>query len=271
MSTKAVHLELVSDLTTEAFIASLKRLFSRREKSRTIHSDNATNFVGANRELDELDNLLISTEHNKKVQQYLAEEKITWYFIPPRSPHFGGIWEAAVKSFKHHLLRSVGDTLLTFEQLETFIIETEAILNSRPISPLSSDPNDLRPLTPGHFLIGGPLTSFSQMDFQDTTSNRLSAWQHAQKLRQHFWARWQKEYLNQLIVFSKWQSTSNHCIKVGTLVLIQEDNLPPLKWSIGRLIDVQPGAYVVIRVVTLRTSTGDYKRCVKRLCPLPIE
>ncbi|XP_033213946.1 uncharacterized protein LOC117171010 [Belonocnema kinseyi] len=125
MSTKAVHLELVSDLTTDAFIASLKPLFSRRGKSRTTHSDYATNFVGANRELDGLYNLLISVEHNKKVQQYLAEEKITWHFIPPRSPHFGGIWEAAVKSFKHHLLRLVDDTLLTFKQLETFIIETE--------------------------------------------------------------------------------------------------------------------------------------------------
>ena len=204
MGTKAVHLELVSDLTTEAFIASLKRFFSRRGISRTIHSDNATNFVGASRELAELYNLFESDEHKKTVNKFLIQQKVTWNFIPPRSPHFGGLWEAAVKSSKHHLFRTVGDTLLTFEQLETFIIEIEGILNSRPISPMSPDPNDLQPLTPGHFLIGGPLMSFPQMDLTDINSNRLSSWQHAQKLRQHFWKRWQKEYLHQLTVRSKW-------------------------------------------------------------------
>ena len=131
------------------------------------------------------------------------DEGITWHFIPPGAPHFGGLWEAAVKSFKHHFLRTVGDTLLTYEQLETCVIEIEAILNSRPISPMSTDPNDLRPLTPGHILIGGPLTSFPQINFSDTPSNRLSAWEHVQKMRAHFWNSWHKEYLNQLIVRSK--------------------------------------------------------------------
>ena len=109
----------------------------------------------------------------------MTEEKITWNFILPRSPLFSGLWEVAVNSFKHHLARTVGDTVLTYEQLETCIIEIEAILNSRPLSPMSPDPNDLQPLTPGHFLIGGPLTSFPQMNFSDTASNSLSAWQHA--------------------------------------------------------------------------------------------
>ena len=107
-------------------------------------------------------------------------------FYTSSVPHFGGLWEAAAKSFKHHFVRTVKDTLLTYEQLETYVIEIEAILNSRPISPMSSDPNNLLPLTPGHFLIGGPLTSFPQMDFTETPSNRLSNWKHAQKLRQHF-------------------------------------------------------------------------------------
>ncbi|XP_074099942.1 uncharacterized protein LOC141528019 [Cotesia typhae] len=123
------------------------------------------------------------------MQQYLNQQGINWHFIPPRAPHFGGLWETAVKSFKKHLLRTIGDTLLTYDQLETFVIEIEAILNSQPISPLSSDPNDPLPLNPGHFLIGGPLTSFSQVDFTDTPSNRLSAWEHAQQLKQRFWER----------------------------------------------------------------------------------
>ena len=190
LSTKAVHLELISDLTTEVFIASLKRFFARHGISRNIHLENATNFVGTNRELVKLYELLQSTYPNEKVKEFLSQIKITRKFIPPRSPHFGGLWETAVKSFKRHLSRTIGDTLLTFKHLETCMLEIEAILNSCPVSPMSSDPNDLQPLTSGHFLIGGPLTSFPQTDFKDMTSNRLSAWQHAQNLRHHFWNRW---------------------------------------------------------------------------------
>ena len=271
LSTKAVHLELVSDLTTEAFIASLKRLFTRRGISKNIYSDNATNFVGASRELSELHKLFLSKQHNETVREFLKKEKINWNFIPPRSPHFGGLWEAAVKSFKHHFFRTVGDTLLTFEQLETFVIEIEAILNSRPLSPLSPDPNDLQPLTPGHFLIGGPLTSFPQVDLTALPINRLSAWQHAQQLRQHFWKRWHKEYLHQLTIRSRWQSNSSPGIENGTMVVIKEDNLPPLQWKLGRVVATQPGPDGIIRVAIVRTDTGEYKRCVKKLCPLSIE
>ena len=116
-------------------------------------------------------------------------ENFKWKFIPIRSLHFGGLWKAMVKSFKHHLLRIVGNTLLTFEQLETVVIEIEAILNSGPLSPMSSDQNDPFPLTSAHFLNNGPLTSFPEMDFDNTSPQRLSAWQHAQQLRHHFWKR----------------------------------------------------------------------------------
>ncbi|XP_057333725.1 uncharacterized protein LOC130672928 [Microplitis mediator] len=266
LSTKAVHLELVCDLTTEAFLASLKRLFARRGKSTEIYSDNATNFVGANRELQQLVN---SEEYSSSLKQYLDSQHTAWHFILPRAPHFGGLWEATVKSFKHHLLRTVGDTLLTYDQLETYVIEIEAILNSRPLSPMSSDPHDLLPLTPGYFLTGGPLTSFPQVDFSDTPSNRLSAWQHAQKLKQHLWTRWYKEYLNNLIGLRHQSKTDN--LQVGSLVLILEDNLPPLSWALGRIIATHPGEDGIVRVVTLKTKIGEYKRCTKKLCPLPLD
>ncbi|XP_033218070.1 uncharacterized protein LOC117173541 [Belonocnema kinseyi] len=271
LTTKAVHLELVSDLITEAFIASLKRIFARTGISQNIHSDNATNFVRANRELVKLYEFFQSEEHNKGVKEFLNHQKITWKLIPPRSPHFGGLWEAAVKSVKRHLSWTIGDALLTFEQLGTCIVEIEAILNSCPLSPLSSDPNDLQPLTPGHFLIGGPLISFTQLDFKDFTSNRLSAWQHAQRLRHHFWNRWQKKYLTQLTVRSKWNSSSSQLIKLGTMFVIKEDNLPPLQWKLGRIVATHPGTNGIIRVATVKTEVGEYKRCIKKLCPLPIE
>ncbi|XP_017462434.1 PREDICTED: uncharacterized protein LOC108355812, partial [Rhagoletis zephyria] len=116
-SSKAVHLELVPDLTSAAFIAALKRFIARRGRCRVIYSDNATNYVGANRELRELLQQFMSQQHNDEVQQACCAEGIEWKCIPPRSPHFGGLWESAVKQPKHYLRRAIGAHILTQDEL----------------------------------------------------------------------------------------------------------------------------------------------------------
>ena len=136
-TTKALHIELVSDLISEAFLAALRQFFARRGKSSDLYSDNATNFQGAKREIDDICTLLKSQSHNEKIAKSLANENTTWHFIPSSSPHFGGLWESAVKSLKHHITRVIGDTLLAFENLLTYVAEIEAVLNSRPLTPLS--------------------------------------------------------------------------------------------------------------------------------------
>ncbi|XP_076233347.1 uncharacterized protein LOC143178507 [Calliopsis andreniformis] len=264
-ATKAVHLEVVSDLTTEAFIAALKRFISRRGLCRNIYSDNGTNFTGADNELTELYKTLSDDE---KLRRFLIDKEVSWHFTPALSPHFGGLWEAAVKSFKYHVKRVVSDELFTFEQFNTFAIETEAILNSRPLTPLSTDPNDPSALTPGHFLIGSSLTCPAETDFRTTPTNRLSHWQHIQKVKQDFWSRWHKEYVHQLNIRQKWTKGS-HNIKEGTVVVLKEDNLPPLCWHLGRIQQVHPGTDGITRAVTVRTANGVYKRNVKQLAPLP--
>ncbi|XP_078051413.1 uncharacterized protein LOC144477559, partial [Augochlora pura] len=123
---------------------------------------------------------------------------INWHFIPPRAPHFGGLWEAAVKSVKSHLVRIMRNTLFTYEAFYTCLSEIEAILNSRPIAPLSSDPSDFSALTPGHFLIGDLLVRVPVRDFTSAKTGRLNQWQQIQQIRQHFWTRWHKEYLHEL-------------------------------------------------------------------------
>lgn len=128
-----------------------------------IYSDNATNFVGANRELRELKKAYDEQLHKKKITEICAEDNINWHFIPPNSPHFGGLWEAAVKSFKTYIKRIAGNATLKYEELYTLITQIEAILNSRPISRISDDPNDLNFLTPGHFLIGGSIKPFVEV------------------------------------------------------------------------------------------------------------
>ncbi|GBM20056.1 hypothetical protein AVEN_268389-1 [Araneus ventricosus] len=140
---------MVTDLTSEAFISTLERLFARRGKCSTLLSDNTTNFVGAQAELEKLHNLINYPDDN--LRNFLASDAIKWKFVPPVSPNFGGLWEAGVKCFKHHFRRAIGNANLTYEEFNTVILEIEGILNSLKIS---SDINDLEVSTPGHFLIG---------------------------------------------------------------------------------------------------------------------
>ncbi|XP_018312448.1 uncharacterized protein, partial [Mycetomoellerius zeteki] len=166
MAIKAVHLEIVSDLTSEGFLAALRRFIARRGLPEHIYSDNGTNFVGANNQLKELYVLVNSEEHKDLVNKFASERRITWHFIPPAAPHFGGLWESTVKVFKHHFKRVIGDSLFTFEELNTFTIEIEGILNSRPITSISSDPNDLLVLSPAHYLTGKPLSTLPEYDLR---------------------------------------------------------------------------------------------------------
>ncbi|XP_062715823.1 uncharacterized protein LOC134291718 [Aedes albopictus] len=154
LCTKAVHLELVSDLSTDRFLQALRRFVARRGRCERIYSDNGTNFVGARNKLQDLLKLLKNRDHHEAVSKECAKDGIQWHFIPPSAPHFGGLWEAAVRSSKHHLLRVLGETPVSPEDFSTLLTQVEACLNSRPLTPLSDDPNDLEPLTPAHFLIG---------------------------------------------------------------------------------------------------------------------
>ena len=103
----------------------------------------------------------------------MNEQNIKWHFILPKAPNFGGLWESNVKLFKHHFKRITRNLSFTYEKLNTLIIEIESIMNSRPLTPLSNDPNDLQALTPGHFLIGKLLKSLPECKFDLTPSNRL--------------------------------------------------------------------------------------------------
>ncbi|XP_036343159.1 uncharacterized protein LOC118752380 [Rhagoletis pomonella] len=268
LSTRAIHLELVSDMTTEAFLAALRRFFSQRGYCSDLYSDCATTFVGANACLKE--DLVAFRNQLEAGARSVAANNISWHFIPPGSPNFGGVWEAGIKSMKHHLRRVIGDALLTFEEFYTVLKQIEAVLNSRPISAISDDPTDFTALTPGHFLVGGPLIALPEPNILDIKVGRLTKWRQLQQMQQDFWKRWSAEYLHELQARHKWQITKAN-IKVGNLVLVRDERAPPTQWMLGRVLEVHAGDDAAVRVATVRTQSSILKRAISKLVVLPIE
>ena len=266
-ATKAIHLEAASDLSTKSFLDAFERFFSRRGLCANIYSDNATNFVGANSELNKEYKLAIKNS-SLELAASLASRKVAWHFIPPSAPHFGGIWEAGVKSVKTHLRKIVHRACLTFEDLNTLLCRIEACLNSRPITALSDDPNDLCPLTPGHFLRGEALLAPPLPSKEENSLTNPKTIELIQELKNHFWQRWKNEYLTQLQQRPKWKTAKTN-IDIGDLVIIKDEITPPQTWKMGRVIVTHPGSDGLVRVVTLKTETGELKRPVHKLCLLP--
>ncbi|KAF5302055.1 hypothetical protein FQR65_LT19138 [Abscondita terminalis] len=270
MATKAVHIELVSSLSTEAFLATLKRFIARRGCVKNIYSDNATNFKGADKQLTEMYSFFCD-DINLRITDHLSKYKIQWHFIPPRAPHFGGLWESAIKSAKRHLNRIIGNAHLNFEEMITVLAQIESVLNSRPLLPLSNDPNDYSFLTPSHFLISDRMDAIPEENVMDVAVNRLSRWKRLQQLNQHFWSRWRAEYLINLQRRNKWSQSVGSQLKIGQLVLIAEDNVPPRHWPIGRVIQTHPGRDDVVRAATVKTPRDTFKRPAQKLCVLPFQ
>lgn len=262
LSTKAIHLEAVTELTSEAFLAAFRRFIGRRGKCSDIYTDNGTNFVGANRILNEYRNIAIRTS------PHLASEQIQWHFSPASAPHFNGLAESGVKAMKRHLNRVLGNAVLTYEELSTVLCQIEACLNSRPLCALRDDPTQDNVLTPGHFIIGRPPLMPSE---PNVLSHRtvLNRWHLVQQLVQSYWKQWHIEYLVGLQQRHKWTQPRPEP-KIDDVVLIKEDNLPPLRWAIGRIIKLHPGGDGVTRVVTLKTASNDNLiRPIVKLCWLP--
>ncbi|GFV98221.1 integrase catalytic domain-containing protein [Trichonephila clavipes] len=185
---------------------------------------------------------------------YSARKGIEWNFIPPAFPHFGGLWEANIKSMKRILLRVAKSAIMNFEELTTLMAQIEAVLNSRPLSPLSSDPNDLNPLTPGHFLTNCAISSFPEPYTASDSLSYHSRWKLIQSLRDKFWNRWSTEYLIHLQTRAKW-SEQNPNLMENQLVLLKDPNTKPLDWPMGRILEVFPGSDGLVRVVNVKTST----------------
>ncbi|KAL0892289.1 hypothetical protein ABMA27_015463 [Loxostege sticticalis] len=259
--TKAIHIELVSDLTTECFLNAFKRFISRRNKPIIVYCDNASTYKGAQNQLNRLYQLQSTTDHMNAVEHFSADLGITFKFIPSYSP-----------VVKHHLKRVVGESVMTYEELNTVLVQIEGILNSRPLTALpTTDNNEMPYLTPGHFLTGAPLTSYPEKDCINEPISRVKFWDQCNRMVQLFWKQWHKQYLVQLQNRPKWRYACNN-IKVGTLVIVKDDNVTPLRWPMARVVEVFPGADGKVRALSINTPKGSViKTSIYKVCVLPIE
>ena len=248
--TKAVHLEPASDQTTGTFLAALKRFVSRRNKPRDLHSDNGSNFIGAKNELEKLYTLLGTNDLPPELQTYLVDHRMIWHMIPARAPHFGGLWEAAVKSAKFHL---IGKQVLSFEEMLTVTCQVEACLNSRPLGVQHcQNPEGIEPLTPGHFLTGAKLTMYPETE-TTLQMSLMRRWTLCQQIVQEFWTRWSTEYLQQLQAAQKWNHASPN-LETGDIVLMKDANKFQTNWGLAQVTEVFPGEDGKVRAVEILTK-----------------
>uniref|UniRef100_A0A8D8YNP1 Integrase catalytic domain-containing protein n=1 Tax=Cacopsylla melanoneura TaxID=428564 RepID=A0A8D8YNP1_9HEMI len=271
MATKCVHLEVVSSLSTPAFIASLDRFISRRGLPKIIFSDNGTNFRGASSYLQDVQRFLRNS--SSEITHYLLTHEVTWSFIPVNSPSWGGLWESNIKCAKTHLKQVLHGQSLNFESYSSIFSRVESCLNSRPLCSVSSSPNDgIDYLSPGHFLIGAPLLArpdHEEADYDHMSINRR--WRLISQATFSFWNRWSRSYINTLIQRRKWTKPCPP-MQVGDIVLIQTNSTPPQSWPLGRVVSLHPGQDdQVVRLVKVKTQQGEILRPVAKLVPLPVD
>ena len=265
LATKAVHLELVEGLSTADFISTLRRFIARRGCPQVIYSDNGTNFVGSNHELQRMYQLITSTKSNEELHPFLTPRRIRWVFIPGRAPHFGGLWEAGVKAAKTLLRKLLKDQCLTTSEYTTVLVEVEATLNSRPLCPLSSLPEDgVEVLTPGHFLIGRPLDALPYSSSTSLKDSAVKRWNLCQRLSHEFWRRWSTEYIQALQRTHKWLRSQRN-LHIGDVVLLKDQESMGRSWPLARVTKTFPGRDGLVRAVEIRTATTRLIRPIHKL------
>lgn len=262
LTSRGVHLEVAHTLDTDSCINAIRRFLCRRGQVRNIRSDNGTNFVSANRQLK----LAVKELNQDKIHRSLMQDGIQWSFNPPHGDH-GGVWERLVQQVKKVLCTVVKQQILNDEALNTVLCEVEAILNDRPITPSTDDPNDLEALTPNHLLQlkANPLLPPGLFKREDLYTRRR--WRQIQYIASLFWKRWVKEYLPLMQTRQKWGRT-RRSFAVGDLVLVMDDSAPRNSWLLGRINETIVDSKGHVRRVRLRTQTSELEQLITKLCLL---
>lgn len=256
---RAIHLELVTSLSSDSFILAVRRFIARRGRPITIYSDNGTNFVGTNNELKAID--------WNKIEDFAIDKRIQWKFSPPSAPWWGGFWERLVGMLKNVLRKVLGRACCDEEELVTILCDAESLINSRPLTYLSEETTDLVALSPSMFL--QEIKEVGVPDFDLIDSMKLEKrFIYRMKVRQDLRNRFRNEYLGLLKDYSKVRKESS--IKEGDVVLIGDNDVKRINWPLAKVLKTYPGKDGRIRVVEVKTRFGTFIRPIQRLYPLEV-
>ncbi|XP_078350872.1 uncharacterized protein LOC144635663 [Oculina patagonica] len=258
MSSRAVHIETLDDMTTDAFINALRCFTAIRGPVQQLRSDQGSNFVGARNELATAMNEL----DNDRIQTYLTNNRCEFVMNAPHSSHWGGVWERQIRTTRS-VLNTVLDDFkgrLDTSSLRTFLYEVMAIINSRPLTcQCLNDPKSLEPLTPNHLLTMKSKTLFPPPgNFVREDVYARKRWRRVQFLAQQFWSRWRKEYLINLNSRQKWFAPKRN-LKIGDTVIVKED-VPRNEWPLGKVIQTRSDKQGLVRSVRIRLGSRDSQR-----------
>ncbi|XP_053378515.1 uncharacterized protein LOC128548137 [Mercenaria mercenaria] len=249
-STRALHLEVVQNLTEKSFLQAFRRFCSRKSLPRIMVSDNAATFQSTSRYIRQL-------FESQSIRETLSQEGTQWYFIPTRAPWYGGWWERLTGITKNTLKKVLGRRFITLEELQTTTTEVEAILNDRPITYVSSDVSDPVPLTPSHLLYGRQVTYLPSQNvpvetLSDPTAGSRSSLTKKPKVQKqlidHFRERWRHEYLTALREYHRVTGNNQQKISPGDVVQIVRDGL--------------------VRAAKVKSNNGTLVRPIVKLYPL---
>lgn len=249
LCSRAVHIETLDDLTTDAFMNALRTFVAIRGPVRQLRCDRGTNFMGARREFSEL----------LKGMDQERQRAIGCEFVMnvPSASHMGGVWERQIRTVRSILtvMLDKSASRLDTTTLRTFLYETMAIINSRPLTVEHlHDPTGPEPLTPNHILtmkssiILPPPGQFCKEDLY-----LRKRWRRVQYLANEFWQRWKREYLLNLQQRPKWQRTSRNS-QVDDIVILQDDSAPRNEWKLARVVEAHPSADGKVRKLKLLVS-----------------
>ena len=261
LTIRAVHIEIASTLDTSSFIQALRRFIARRGQVTKMWSDNGTNFVGGERELRES----LQKWNKAQIHDFLLQRGIDWVFNSPGASHHGGVWERQIRTVRKILASTCQEQRLSDQSLSTLMCEVESIINSRPLTTTSDDPNDLDALTPNDLLLLKRPQPLPPGVFEPTDCYSRKQWRQVQYLADVFWSRWIKEYLPILQKRNKWSNPSRN-LSLGDVVLVAETTLPRNAWLMGRIIETFPDSNGLVRTARIQTKHSIITRPITKLC-----
>lgn len=273
--TRAVHLELVSDMSSQKFILALRRFISRRGNCKVFYSDNAKTFKCASKDIQAFNDIMRKNE----LQNFLSSEGITWKFMVEMAPWWGGFYERLMRSIKEPLKKILGRAQLSFEEIMTVLAEIENVLNQRPLTYVCNELTEPESLSPAHFLFAGQKKeypfNFAEILIPDSTKVTkdllLRRKRYQTRLLSQLWTKWRREYMLNLRNFHYFGTPdAKRELSVDDVVLVQGNQKSKFLWNLGRITEVFKGRDGLVRSCVVKTKNGLFKRPIQLLYPLEL-